>query len=211
MVLLTSLIIIDAPLSGTIPANLGGLTDMQVFTLSNTSISGTLNAELGTLPGLLALKITNSPVSGTIPPSVNNLPSLSYLQFYANKMSGTLPVLDNIGKVGSVEKGFILTVGNNDVSGTIHASMFKTMVKATSIMLYNSQMSGSLPDSLYALSDLLNLQLGGNKLTGCVLRERCCDERALSVTAPSGIRQLHQLSPRLTLRPVPSSSHTLLM
>ena len=75
-------------LSGTIPAELGNLANLEYLSLSNSQLSGEIPAELGNLPNLEYLSLSNSQLSGEIPAELGNLPNLEYLDLRRNQLSG---------------------------------------------------------------------------------------------------------------------------
>jgi len=72
-------------LSGTIPPEMGKLSQLKRIDLFSNSISGTIPSQLTDL-----FLSTNS-ISGTIPPETSKLSLLEYLWLYNNDISGTVP------------------------------------------------------------------------------------------------------------------------
>ena len=126
----------NAGLSGTLPSELNDLTE-----LVNLSIRGNLNS-LGVLPNLSpltklkTLDFSNTDLSGNFPTWIGDLVSLETLNLTSNpntaiKMTG--PVTSEIGKLSNLK---YLYLNYNDLSAT-----------------------GSIPDSLSYLDNLLGLEL----------------------------------------------------
>ena len=79
-------------LSGTIPRELGNLSDLQELSLcDNPSLTGVVPAELGNLSNLRRLDFDENQLTGAIPHELGNLTNLRSLDFYGNRLSGTLP------------------------------------------------------------------------------------------------------------------------
>ena len=81
-------------MSGTIPSELGGLTNLQQLAMySNPSLSGTIPSELGGLTDLQQLYLYSNPsLAGTIPSELGELTHLQLLDMYSNpSLSGTIP------------------------------------------------------------------------------------------------------------------------
>ena len=65
-------------LSGTIPSQLGRLTDLEGLSLSFNRISGTIPSQLGELTNLKSLSLRdNYLISGTLPTQLGKLTSIS--------------------------------------------------------------------------------------------------------------------------------------
>ena len=78
-------------LTGTIPPELGNLSQLTHFFIYNNHISGTIPPELGQLSKLTNFDIRNNEVSGTIPRELGNLSQLTYFDIDTNQISGTIP------------------------------------------------------------------------------------------------------------------------
>ncbi len=78
-------------LSGTIPAELGNLSNLQELILDFNDLSGTIPAELGNLSNLQRLELSHNDLSGTIPAELGNLSNLLYLHLFGNGLTGALP------------------------------------------------------------------------------------------------------------------------
>ncbi len=69
-------------LNGTLPAELGNLTSLQILSLSTNNLVGSLPTELGNLRNLRGLGLANTQLSGALPNSLTNLTHLQ--EFYFN-------------------------------------------------------------------------------------------------------------------------------
>ncbi len=89
----TQLVLTGNQLSGEIPPELGGLTNLERLSLMNNccGLSGRIPAELGSLTNLRSLNLAGNLLSGTIPPELGNLSNLEELWLSANQLSGLLP------------------------------------------------------------------------------------------------------------------------
>jgi Ran GTPase-activating protein (RanGAP) involved in mRNA processing and transport len=93
----------DNSLSGSIPAELGNLTNLTYLNLSTNSLTGSIPAELGNLSKLITLYLGNNSLSGSIPAELGNLTNLTRLYLYNNSLSGSIPEeLGNLTKLTSL-------------------------------------------------------------------------------------------------------------
>lgn len=81
---------------GTLPTELGMLTNLQLIDLSNNYITGTLITEIGQLQHLKSLFIQNNFLHGSIPIEYSNCVSLRELVLQDNDLNNTLGMPDEI-------------------------------------------------------------------------------------------------------------------
>ena len=78
-------------LVGTIPSELGNLSNLTELSLTYNQLSGSIPPELGTLSNLIYLYLQFNELSGTIPPELGTLENLDVLYLYSNQLSGAIP------------------------------------------------------------------------------------------------------------------------
>jgi len=78
-------------LDGTIPSELGDLSNLEFLDLEANRLSGTIPSELGDLSNLQRLDLDANSLSGTLPSELGNLSNLQTLNLENNSLSGTLP------------------------------------------------------------------------------------------------------------------------
>mmetsp|Transcript_18811 Transcript_18811/g.27217 ORF Transcript_18811/g.27217 Transcript_18811/m.27217 type:complete len:148 (+) Transcript_18811:1300-1743(+) len=134
MILSDGLFLENSPFSGTLPTEIGKLTQLTTFHNSNTIITGEIPNEIGNLENLEILIIPGSRYSGPLPPNFYNLDRLT--DFFANDIQNndTAPV----------------TTG---LSGTISADISK-MTNLQIFLIHGNSFTGELPDEF---GDLPNL------------------------------------------------------
>ena len=78
-------------LSGSIPPELGNLTNLELLYLHNNQLSGAIPPELGNLTDLREMHLQYNQLSGAIPPELGDLPNLVALLIEGNQFSGCIP------------------------------------------------------------------------------------------------------------------------
>ena len=93
-------------LSGSIPAQLGDLTNLESLYLYGNQLSGSIPIQLGNLTNLTRLYLYGNRLSGSIPAQLGNLTNLGYLYLHNNQLSGCIPRAlrdvryNDLGKLG---------------------------------------------------------------------------------------------------------------
>ena len=78
-------------LTGTLPAELGVLTDLTFLGLDENQLTGSIPPELGNLTNLLHLNLTINQLTGNLPIELGNLTNLQELHLSNNQFTGTIP------------------------------------------------------------------------------------------------------------------------
>ena len=125
-------------LTGSIPAQLGNLTNLWILNLAHNQLIGSIPATLGDLTNLTSLQLADNQLSGSIPATLGDLTNLTGLQLADNQLSGSIPA----------------TLGD--------------LTNLTGLWLFSNQLSGSIPATLGDLTNLTSLQLADNQLSGSI-------------------------------------------
>jgi DNA-binding SARP family transcriptional activator/Leucine-rich repeat (LRR) protein len=144
-------------LSGSIPREIGLLTNLSVLNLEFNQLSGGIPPELGTLRRLNTLALDNNLFDGPIPPELGALTSLTSLDLRHNRLSGTLPP-----ELGNLTRLVSLDISDNLISGSIPPQL-GNLTNLKFISSGSNQLSGPLPAELGNLSNLVSLSLHSNK------------------------------------------------
>ena len=100
-----SIILNDNQLIGSIPVELGNLSQLYSLYLGNNQLSGSIPPELGNLGNMVWFYLNSNQLTGSIPPELGNLSSLGYFYLCDNQLSGAVP--PELGNLSSV-KNFVL-------------------------------------------------------------------------------------------------------
>ena len=117
-------------LTGTIPIELGNLSNLTILLLGDNSLTGSIPSELGNLTNLTTFNLYSNSLTGTIPKELGNLTELTSLWLHYNSLTGTIPK----------------ELGN--------------LTKLTVLWLFGHTPTGGIPSELGNLTNLKQLQLG---------------------------------------------------
>jgi hypothetical protein len=142
-------------LFGTLPAELGLLTEMLFFYVKDTPISGSIPSQLGALVKMTTFKIENGfagKMTGTLPKELSALANLKEFRVTGGQSAGT-----NM---------------NWKLTGTIPPE-YSAMTSVTALYIFhNANLSGSIPPEFSALTNLRYWHLKRNAaMTGTVPSE----------------------------------------
>ena len=162
---LAILALYDNQLTGAIPPELANLTELSSLSLGGNQLTGEIPDWLGRPTYLEVLDLSNNNLTGAIPPELGSLHQLFYLLLDNNQLTGTIPP-----ELGSLRQLFYLLLDNNQLTGTIPPELGSLRQLGT-LWLHNNLLTGTIPPDLSnLLPSLEELFLGGNQLTGCILK-----------------------------------------
>ncbi|XOV92251.1 MAG: T9SS type A sorting domain-containing protein [Bacteroidota bacterium] len=87
----TSVILSNNNLAGTLPAEIGDLTALNQLILNDNLIADTIPSQIGYLSSLTYLSLRNNQLIGVIPPTIGDITSLTQLLLDGNDLSGVVP------------------------------------------------------------------------------------------------------------------------
>ncbi|KAH7537855.1 hypothetical protein FEM48_Zijuj03G0137300 [Ziziphus jujuba var. spinosa] len=160
-------------LTGTIPINIGLMSNLQFLDLSTNSLHGSLPLSLANLTKVYELDISRNQIKGILDPrlfpqssqSKTGLLSIKNLLFQDNQLGGRIP--EGIGNLKSLR---LLALDGNYFNGPIPSS-FCNLSDLSILRLPNNVLSGEIPAELGTLTKLSDLRLFTNHLSGVVPKE----------------------------------------
>ena len=186
----TELYLGDNQLTGSIPAELGNLSNLEVLHLLDNQLTGPIPTELGNLSSLSDLNLErNQQLTGSIPTEpgqpLQSQPAgsqrqptdrlhsngtgqpfhLDLLDLSGNQLTGPIPT--ELGNLSSLTR---LRLWRNQLTGPIPAEL-GNLASLTSLDLRHNQLTSPIPSELGNLSDLGHINLGDNQLTGPIPTE----------------------------------------
>ena len=105
-------------LTGEIPEEIGGLTNLKHLYLYDNGLTGQLPSSIGGLSSLTHLFLYGNALSGSIPGELGELSNLEKLFLYDNQLTGELP--NEINDLAHLE---YLYINNNNLTGIIDSSI----------------------------------------------------------------------------------------
>lgn len=130
--------------------------------LNNNQLSGTLPSELGNLSELTALYLYNNQLTGSVPTTLGNLTKLNHLALSSNQLEGDIP-----SELGNLSDLQFLYLNNNQLTGSLPSSL-GNLNELLFLSAASNQLSGTIPSELSNLSKLNTLQLSDNQLSGTI-------------------------------------------
>ena len=194
---LTYLILNENQLTGPIPIELGNLSNLTGLFLYDNQLTGTIPTELSNLSNLTDLYLYGNQLTGNIPIELGNLSNLTGLFLYDNQLTGSIPI-----ELGNLSNLTDLYLYKNQLTGTIQTEL-GNLSNLTDLYLYENQLTGTIPTELGNLSNLTDLYLYENQLTGTIpkefgnlsnLTDLYLGENQLTGTIPSELWNLSKLS-----------------
>ena len=168
---LTALWLSSNQLTGSIPTQLGNLTKLVSLNLRNNRLTGSIPTQLGSLTKLQGstfspgLNLSNNQFTGSIPTQLGSLTELVSLSLSTNQLTGSIPA-----ELGSLTKLTNLNLSNNQLTESIPTQL-GNLTKLTALTLINNRLTGSIPTQLGDLINLTWLDLSNNRLTGSIPAE----------------------------------------
>ncbi|KAJ1423844.1 Leucine-rich repeat-containing N-terminal, plant-type [Sesbania bispinosa] len=170
-------------IAGSLPEELGLLTDLALFHINSNRFCGSLPSSFSNLHLLFELDISNNQFSGPFPEVVLCLPSLKFLDIRFNGFQGNVPsrlfdlkldalFINNNKFQFSLPENFgnspasVVVFANNDLKGCIPSSLAKMKDTLNEIIIMNSGLRGCLPAEIGDLEKVTVFDVSFNKLVG---------------------------------------------
>jgi LRR receptor-like serine/threonine-protein kinase FLS2 len=163
---LTTLVLSNNPLNGVLQSSIGNLsTSLQELHMDNCSIKGSIPRDIGNLSNLISLELQNNELIGPIPSTLGRLHKLQGLRLYNNRLDGPIP--SDLCHLGNL---FELFLRGNELSGDIPVCMHN-MTSLRYLYLDSNRLTSMIPLSLWSLTYILVVYLSSNSLNGSLSLE----------------------------------------
>ena len=207
----TGLELMGNGLEGSIPVEIGLLSQLTRLNLSNNNLNGEIPSEIGLLSQLKTLQLYDGNLVGPIPSEIGILSQLDLLQLHNNHLDGSLPtelgflsqlktlILNFNNLSGSIptEVGLLSQLRVLDLEGNLLHGPIPTqlgMLENTIVLfLNNNTLSGLIPWELGQLGNLIDIRLENNLLAG-IINTIYCDPINTTEIDNSRFPQLDQVT-----------------
>ena len=157
--------LINESLDGVIPSELGDLSMLVKLDLRSNQLSGSIPGSLGRLSRLTTLNLRSNQLGGSIPGSLGRLTRLTVLNLHSNDLGGDMPDLSRT----MLEELYLANnyddmVEGSGLTGPVPAWL-NDVTNMRELWLWGNRLSGTIPD-LSGMTSLQKLKLAGNNLTG---------------------------------------------
>ena len=151
----------EAKLNGTVPAELGRLSELTALYLHRNNLTGEVPGALGNLTNLEWLSLYSNDLTGGIPTELADLSNLRRLYLNHNDLTGQIP-----GELGTMSSLTHLFLHRNNLTGTIPADRWDGLDNLVWLSLYGNDLTGGIPTELTGLAKLQRLYLHENRNLG---------------------------------------------
>ena len=153
------LVLTNNKLTGTLPVEIGNLTQLTELSLHSNAMRGNIPEEIGEIDSLRTLNLSNNLLGGPIPATIGHLSKLNSLSLNSNQLEA-LP-----NEIGNLINLNYLALNTNQLAGSLPASI-GNLVNLKTLKLGSNQFSGALPAEIGNLTSLLDLSLEYNDFSG---------------------------------------------
>ena len=143
----------NSGLTGSIPSEIGSLTNLTELYLQSNHLTGSIPLEIGNLTDLTHLWLSDNLITDSIPPEIGNLINLTWLDLTLNELTGSIP--PEIGNLTNLEWLYLST---NQLTGSIPLGI-GNLTNLTHLRLNDNQLTGEIPETICDLN--LNWSNGG--------------------------------------------------
>ena len=157
---LTTIVLGDNPLNGTLPISMGNFSNSLVeFVMFDCNLKGSIPTGIANLSNLMALHLEDNELVGSIPTTVGGMREIQGLYLQHNRLQGSIP--NSICHLRNLAELFL---NHNQFLGPI-PTCWGSFSKLQKLYL-NSNKLTSIPPSFWSLTEILQINLSSNALSG---------------------------------------------
>ncbi|XP_060193552.1 receptor kinase-like protein Xa21 [Lycium barbarum] len=153
----------DNNLTGKIPSLLGNLSRMEYFYLHENVLRGEIPDEIGHLSNLRLLAFRGNNFTGSVPASIFNISRLQIVDLSINALTGELP--SDLGNYLPILEHLYLD--SNRITGKIPVSLSNAS-KITYLFFTENDLQGNIPSEFGKLHELIFFDFEYNRISGAI-------------------------------------------
>ncbi|XP_022770048.1 probable LRR receptor-like serine/threonine-protein kinase At3g47570 [Durio zibethinus] len=158
---LTLLELSSNPLNGILPASISNLSaSLEEFEVHDCKIKGSIPMEIGRLSNIIVLTLSQNELSGSIPATIGGLQNVQGLYLNDNQLQGSIPY-----NICQLERLSELALKGNMLQGPIPTCL-GDLTSLRGLYLYSNKLHSTIPSTFWGLKDLLRVDLSSNYLSG---------------------------------------------
>ncbi|GAQ87379.1 L domain-like protein kinase superfamily [Klebsormidium nitens] len=184
----TSLVLDNQTLDGTVSPSIAALTELTTLVLNYNRLGGVVPDMFGNMTNLRFLDLSQNRFGGRIPPSLGNASNLIAIVLSSNNFNQSIPT-----SFASLTKLQSLNVSSNDLHGAFFAPLV-TLPAVRILDLSTNSINGTLPN-VNVSSSLTLLNVENNRLSGTIPRAYVSDGLTLRFSGNSNLRLPASLAP----------------
>ncbi|KAM5558273.1 putative LRR receptor-like serine/threonine-protein kinase [Rosa sericea] len=152
----------DNPLNTKLSISLSNFSaSLQYLYFGSCNMRGNIPSDIGNLSSLIMLSLFKNQLSGPIPSSMGRLHNLQGLFMYDNTLQGY--ILDELCQLESLVD---LYLSGNQLSGSAPSCLGNLTASLRNLFLGSNLLNSPIPSTLWALTDILKIDLSFNSLVG---------------------------------------------
>lgn len=155
-------------LSGTLPSSTDfSLPNLEELLLSNNNFSGTIPRFIFNASKLSGLDLSRNSSDDFIPDTFGYLRNLKRLSLYNNYLSST-PELSFLYSLSNCKYLELITLSKNPLNCILPRSIVNLSHYLETFSMLDCNISGGMPDEISNLTNLIGIEISGNKLNGSI-------------------------------------------
>jgi Leucine-rich repeat (LRR) protein len=152
----------DNYFTGTISQNISGLTSLNQWNVSLNYLTGSLPAEIGNLSNIIVADFSNNRFTGTVPSNIERLHFLEEFYVQNNQLTGSLNAfLEGQNSTIPFLSLASINLSGNKFTGTLPCNFFTSSRDLQSFVATSNCLSGSIPAEICSVDLLISLSLDG--------------------------------------------------
>ncbi|KAL2512284.1 putative LRR receptor-like serine/threonine-protein kinase [Abeliophyllum distichum] len=156
-------------ISGNLPSSIAnGLPDLEGLYISGNQLSGEIPGSISNFSKLIELDLGGNSFSGRVPMNLGNLQNLQYLNFDSNQLTNdpSMLELDFLISLVNCRQLKVIEIGSNSFDGMLPRALGNLSASIEAFTADFCGIKGIIPNEIGNVSNLIELDIGGNELTG---------------------------------------------